>query len=248
LKYKNGRELGSDVISAVRYVTKVGVMSRVTWYALFGRGNLRWKQTQWKFLIDSKIFRPYPCDIIEDVVALGTYGRRLVAKNGWKYSVSFQPSEIHHDEKVGIGLWKLERADLIKKWMHQKEIKRKGLDSMKLQIRKKSYKYPDAIFLFENQGKEEVAAIEYEARNQGYYRYLPMLKAYQESANFDRILFVVPDKSTKKSIQKVMNTIRDETLVKKVGFIDAEIWNSNPVIHLGRSVPATVPEAQTSVA
>lgn len=248
MKYKNGRRLTPETIAAIRFVTKVGVMTRATWYAHFARGNLRWQQIQWKYLINSKIFRPYPCSIINDVVALGTYGQKLVTKHGWKYSISFQPREIHHDEHVGLGLWKLEQAGIIKKWMHQKEIKRRGLDNFKLQLRQKLFKYPDGLFLINHQGKDEIVAIEYEESNQGYFRYLPLLKAYHGIPSVDRILFVVPSKGTKMSIEKAMNKIRDGTLNKKIGFIEAKIWSTNPEKYFGRSVPIKVPEAQSSVA
>lgn len=247
MKYKNGRNLTPETIAAIRFVAKVGVMTRATWYAHFARGNIRWRQMQWKFLIDSKIFRPHPCSIVEDVVALGIYGKKLVRERGWKESVSFQPREIVHDELVGIGLWKLEQALIIKKWMHQKEIKRRGLVNFRLQLRKKFYNYPGGVFLIDHNGKDEIVAIEYEEENLGYLRYLPMLKAYQGNPSVHRVLFIVPTKGTKKSIERAMNKIRDVTFSKKIGFIEQDTWNSRPEEYFGRSVALRVPEAQSSV-
>lgn len=248
LKYKNGRNLTPETIAAIRFVAKVGVMTRAKWYAHFARGNIRWRQMQWKFLIDSKIFRPHPCSIVEDVITLGTYGKKLVRDRGWKEVVSFQPREIHHDEHVGLGLWKLEQAGIIKKWIHQKEIKRHCMDNFRLQLRKKLFKYPDGLLLIDHQDKDEIMVIQYEEKNQGYYKYLAMLKAYQGIPSVHRVLFIVPTKGTKKSIESAMNKIRDGTFSKKIGFIQAEIWNFKPEEYFGRSVPIRVPEAQTSVA
>jgi len=246
LKYKNGRGLTPDTVAAIRFVTKVGVMTKATWYAHFARGSIRWRQMQWKFLIDSKIFRPHPCSVIEDVVALGPYGKKLARERGLKESVSFNTREIHHDVRVGVGLWKLEQAGIIKKWIHQKEIKRHGMDFFKLQLRKKLFKYPDGLFLIDYHGKEELIAIEFEENNQGYFRYLSMLRAYLGVTKVQRIYFIIPTKGTKKSVQRAMNKIRDGTLVKKIDFIDAVAWNSSPEDHFKSSVPVSVPRAQTS--
>ncbi len=235
-------------MGAIRYVTKVGVLSRATWYELFARGKIRWKQTQWNFLIESKVFRPHPCSIVENVVVMGNFGKKLTQMKKWKCSVSWQPTDIHHDEQVGIGLWKLEKIGICKKWMHQKEIKAHGMTNMKLQIKEKSYKYPDAVFIIEKKGQDELVAIEYELKNQKYWRYLPLLKAYQRITGFDQILFIVPNKATKKSIQRAVSTIRDQGFNKRIEFLDGRIWNSNPAECFSSSVPASVPEAQTSIA
>jgi len=37
MKYQNGREVSPQVFQAVRYITKVGVMTRETWNEFFGK-------------------------------------------------------------------------------------------------------------------------------------------------------------------------------------------------------------------
>lgn len=60
MNYRNGRKVSPSVFQAIRYVAKVGVITRETWNEIFGKGSIRWKQMQLKFLIDqSKIFERF---------------------------------------------------------------------------------------------------------------------------------------------------------------------------------------------
>lgn len=39
MKYTHGRRLSKNTVEAVRFVAKVGAMSRETWYELFAQGT-----------------------------------------------------------------------------------------------------------------------------------------------------------------------------------------------------------------
>jgi hypothetical protein len=228
MKFQNGRNLSSDTIAAIRYMAKVGAMSRGTWYALFGRGKLRWQQAQWKHLIDLRIFKHHPCGVISDVVVIGYYGLKMIKAQGWKYASGIYPHLVYHNERVALGLWHLEQAGLCKRWMTAGEMKASKNQAFKLAIKEKKFRFPDAVFTTEAFGNEQLFAVEFENKNQTYWRYRPLLLAYRRNSSFDRILFVVKDNATKKSLKMTLSRIGDAKLIKRIVLINEEKWINKP--------------------
>jgi len=228
MKFQNGRQLSPDTMAAIRYMSKVGAMSRGTWYALFGRGKLRWQQAQWKHLIESRIFRPHPCGAISDVAVIGYYGLKMIKAQGWKYASGIYPHLVYHDEMVALGLWRMEQASICKKWMTAGEMKASTKQAFRLEIKEKKFRFPDAVFTTDTFGNEQLFAIEYENKNQTYWRYRPLLLAYKSNSSFDRILFVVKDDATKKSLKMTLARIGDARLIKRIVLIDEDKWINKP--------------------
>jgi hypothetical protein len=228
MKYRNGRKVSSLVFQAVRYVTKVGVITRGTWSELFSKGSLRWKQKQLRLLVKNGVFRPHPCDSLVDTFVIGSRGREMAQGQNWRTVFWVQPQFIKHDETVAQGLWKLERLSLCSRWMTERELK--GLNStiFKLNVKEGGAKYPDGVIKLEGSVSSVIVAIEYERTGKTNWRYNKAIKALGESSEFAFILFIVEDAVIEKRIRRAIRFIGDGNLASRIGFISVEEWKKSP--------------------
>jgi hypothetical protein len=152
----------------------------------------------------------------------------MIKTQGWKYASGIYPHLVYHNENVALGLWQLEQAGICKKWMTAGEMKAGQNQAFKLEIKEKKFRFPDAVFTTEAFGNEQLFAVEYENKNQTYWRYRPLLLAYKGNSSFDRILFVVKDNATKKSLKMTLSRIGDAKLIKRIFLINEEKWINKP--------------------
>lgn len=228
MKYAHGRKLSQNAIEAVRFVAKVGAMSRETWYGLFSHGTLRWRQMQLQHLIDRKIFKHHPSNHGHDAVVIDTFGIELIKTMKWQHVHSIYPHFIEHDETVGAGLWKLERAGICQKWMTEGEMKTQKSANFRLDIKEGGLKYPDAVLRLQGNSTAPIVAIEYERTAKTNWRYNKAIRAYSEAYDFGFIFFIVENDAIEKTIQRAMKYIGDGRLNSRIGFISIEDWKINP--------------------
>ncbi len=230
MKYQNGREVSQSVFQAIRYMTKVGVMTRRTWNEFFGHGTLNWKQKQLRLLIKSKVFKPHPFEDVCNTYVIGNYGLEMIQDMKWKSVYHVEPKFIKHDETVARGVWKLELASLCTKWLTERELRRQNSKHFKLALKDGGQKYPDAVLMLQGKTTSPVIALEYEKTAKNSWRYNKAIKAYSDSGEFSFILFVVESDSIENTIKRSMKFIGDTQLNSKIGFISIEDWLRNPSI------------------
>ncbi len=228
MKYAHGRSLSKNAVEAVRFVAKVGAMSRETWYELFSHGTLRWRQMQLQHLIDRKIFKHHTSKHGHDAVVIGAFGIDLIKGMKWQHVHSIYPHFIEHDETVGAGLWKLEKAGLCQKWMTESEMKIQKSASFRLDVQEGGFKYPDAVFKLQGTKTTPIVAFEYERTAKTNWRYNKAIRAYSEAYDFGFIFFVVENDAIEKTIQRAMKYIGDGRLSSRIGFVSSEDWKMNP--------------------
>lgn len=229
MEYRNGRKVSPSVFQAVRYVTKVGVITRETWNEFFGNGTLRWKQAQLRVLEKGGILKSHPCDSLRDTFIIGYQGRAMAAAQNWQCVYYVQPQFIKHDEIVARGLLKLERASLCTRWMTERELKSQNITTFKLNIREGGDKYPDGVFRLQGKSASIVVALEYERTGKTQWRYNKAIKAYSDSGEFSLILFIVEDSAIEKRIKSAIRYIGSAKLASRIGFINVEDWKDNPL-------------------
>ena len=230
MKYPTGQKISENVFQSLRFVMKVGVMTRTTWYELFGSGSLRWKQKQLQHLIELRFFRPHPCTYVQDVLVIGDFGKRLLQENKWQHVPSISAQFIEHDETVAKGIWRLEQNGICKKWLTDKEMKMRDDRYFKLNVKGAGDKFPDAVLSLSGQLGGKVVALEYEKTAKNNWRYNKAIKAYSESSDFNLILYIVESQGIENAIKRAMKFISDDSLNSKVGFINAADWKLNPVM------------------
>lgn len=229
MKFKNGRKVSPSVTQAVRYVTKVGVITRNTWNEFFGKGSDRWKRKQLRTLVGAKVFQQYPYEGVLDTFTLGKYGVEMIEEMKWKKVHLVQPKYIKHDETVAKGLLKLEKESLCQKWMTESELKSQKSSSFRLHGLEGSAKYPDAVFKLEGKLTSQIVALEYERTSKSSWRYNKAIRAYSDSGEFHLILFIVESPAIENLIKRAMRFIGDARLNSRIGFIDIEEWKQNPL-------------------
>lgn len=228
MKYAHGRRLSKNVVEAVRFVAKVGVMSRETWYELFSHGTLRWRQMQLQHLIDRKIFKPHSSKYGHDAVVIDTFGVELIKGMKWQHVHSIYPHFIEHDETVGTGLWKLEKYGINQKWITESEMKTQKSASFRLDVQEGSFKYPDAVFKLQGNLSAPIVAVEYERTAKTNWRYNKAIRSYSEAYDFGFIFFIVENEAIEKTLQRAMKYIGDGRLNSRIGFISVDDWKENP--------------------
>lgn len=229
MKYLTGHRISENVYQSLRFVTKVGVMTRATWYELFGSGSLRWRQKQLQHLIELGVFKLHPCTHVSDVMAIGEFGKRLVQEKEWKHVPSVSAQFIEHDETVGRSLWRLEQARVCDKWLTDKELKAVDSKTFKLDVKGTGDKFPDAIFRLSNHSGGQMVALEYEKTAKNNWRYNKAIKAYSDSYSFHYILYVVESDGIETAVKRAMTFIGDYQLNSKIGFIHARDWKRDPI-------------------
>lgn len=228
MKYKHGRKLSENCIQALRFVSKVGVMTRETWYELFSHGTPRWKRMQLQQLVKCRVFKFHTCDSVNDAVVIDEYGVRLIQERKWDHVFSIPPQFIQHDETVAKGIWKLEQLGICQKWMTERELKAQKSKSFKLDVKEETVKYPDAVLRIQGIEANGIVALEYERMAKTNWRYKKAIQAYNATNEFKFILYVVENKTIEQSIQRAIQLLNDRELAAKIGFMTVEDWKENP--------------------
>jgi hypothetical protein len=229
MRFRNGRKVSTSVFQAVRYVAKVGVITRITWDELFGQGTKRWKRKQLRLLLNAKVLKNHPYEAVRDTFILGEQGLEMIESMKWRGVHLLQPKYIKHDETVAKGLLALERKALCQKWMTESELKSQKSSSFRLHGLEGGAKYPDAVFKLQGKSSSQIVAVEYEKTSKSSWRYNKAIKAYSDSAEFNVILFIVEASAIEDLVKRSMRFIGDGSLNSKIGFINIEDWRQNPL-------------------
>jgi hypothetical protein len=229
MKYPTGHRISENVYQSLRFVAKVGVMTRTTWYELFGSGSLRWKQKQLQHLIELGLFKLHPCTYVQDVVVIGELGKKIMQDLQRNYVPSISAQFIEHDETVGRGLWRLEQANICDKWITDKELKMLDSKTFQLNVKGTGDKFPDAVFSLTSQVGRKMLALEYEKTAKNYWRNNKAIMAYSDASNFNYILYVVESDRIETAVKRAMAFIGDYTLNSKIGFINVNDWKRDPI-------------------
>lgn len=228
LAYKGGKPIPENVLNALKYTGKVGVITRSTWNTLFGSGNDRWKRRQLFNLVEQGVLIRHSCRHQKDTWVLTDWARALLRKNGFSCVAPVPPHLIEHDESVGRGLWLLKENGFSSKWVTERELK--GMNSGAFIIQKgvQGTKYPDAI-LRPTRNQEMTVAVEYERTGKSLLRYRSIVRQYSRVAGINYVLYIVEDDAIRKRIKAALNYNGDRSLMQRIGFISALDWNANPI-------------------
>lgn len=229
LNYKGGKPIPENVLNALKYTGKVGVITRPTWNKLFGTGNDRWKRRQIFNLVEYGALTRHSCKHQKDTWVLTDWSRELLRKNGLSNVTPVPPQFIDHDECIGRGLWILKEKKFSSKWITERELKGMNSSAFLIQKNEQGAKYPDAV-LRPVRNENLAIAFEYERTGKSSLRYRSIVRQYSRSSGINYILYIVEDDSIRKRIQAALSYNGDKSLVQRMGFISASDWNKNPLL------------------
>lgn len=226
--FRNGKNLSANTEQALKYVAKVGVMSKEVWLESFCQGTKRWKNKQLKILIDNQLLKFHPCDL-GDYYILGEQGRELARTRAWHLVDAANPNQLRHDELVGHGLLKLEQRNLCQNWMIEKEIKDKRDSKFLIRDQGEQTKYPDAVFEAFMVGSFRLVALEYDRSGKTIPRYRSILWSYNKMNRFSMVLFIYEREAFKKRIKYSLRHLGKVGLIEQLAFVDAKEWQRDPL-------------------
>lgn len=225
--YKNGRDISPNVEAALRYISKVGVLTKEVWNESFAQGTKRWKNKQLKNLLENRFLKHHCCDL-GNFYVLGDRGAELAKDQGWSLVEPITPRQIRHDETVAHGLLKLEKKHLCKEWITEKELKTQRHEKFLIRDHGEQTKYPDSIFDAFIVGKHRLVALEYERTGKTVPRYRSILWSYNKIMDLSMVLFVVEDEVIKKRIKYSLRYLGQVALLDRIAFMEAKDWKKNP--------------------
>ena len=226
--YKNGKTLSPNVQQALRYISKVGVMTKDVWCESFCQGTKRWKNKQFQILLENRLLKTHTCDL-GNFYVLGDRGTELAKNLSWSLVEPVTPRQIRHDEFVAHGLLKLERNGLCKNWVTEKELKMRRAGNFLIKDQGEQTKYPDSVFEAYLGGKFRLVALEYERNGKTIPRYRSILWSYNKVSQLSMVLFIVEDETIKKRIKYSLRYLGRVSLLEQIAFMDAKEWKNNPI-------------------
>ncbi len=229
LRYPGGQLMPENVIEALCYMGKVGVMSRETWYHHFARGVTRWKQRQLTNLYRSGVIKPHSCGRGKESWVLSESSARLLRFHNLSSVSPVLPQHIVHDELVATSMLQLQKKNVTTSWLTERELKSRN--SMEFIVSKKNCdaKYPDAIFQVRFGDQLRMFALEYERTGKSSLRYRSILRQYANLRSLSMILYVVEEEAVKKRIESALKFVGDMSTSEKVAFTSAKEWRENPL-------------------
>ncbi len=226
--FKNGKNLSANTEQALKYVAKVGVMSKDVWLESFCQGTKRWKNKQLKILLDNQLLKFHPCDL-GDYYVLGHQGKKIANDLGWHLVGVASPNQLRHDEIVGHGLLKLEQKNLCQNWMIEKEIKDRHFAKFLIRDHNDQTKYPDAVFEAFMGGSFLLVALEYERSGKTLPHYRSILWSYNKMNRFSMVLFIYEREAFKNRIKSSLRHLGKVGLIEQIALVEAKEWQLDPL-------------------
>lgn len=228
MRFESGQVIPKNVLDALRYLGKVGVMGNKTWNEFFSRGGVRWKQKQLLKLSKKKLIVPHSCERLSKSWVLSDTSKVLLTKLKWPCVTPVPSLYVDHDEIVANGIMRLERAGICNRWTTERELKMvNSHDYIVHKNKEGDVKFPDAIIRIMHKGKERTFAIEYERNGKSLGRYRSILWQYSTLTSISLVLFVVENDVIKKRILQASKYIGSSLLAGKLAFMDVDEWEKN---------------------
>jgi hypothetical protein len=225
LRYPNGQQMPSNVVSALLLTGKVGFLSRDLWNHFFGEGTDRWHRQQIAHLVDRGYLQKHSNPEAKSTFVLTRKGIEFVGSINGSIVTPPPVTYLTHDGVVAKSLMELQEGHYLNHWVCERELKRDGAKEYLVSSRQDGeFKYPDAVFEIHAFGKLRTVALEYERERKSLSRYKNILWQYSGLTNVSMVLFVYQKPSIKTTIEAAMSYLGDTGLSDRLAFADAEDW------------------------
>lgn len=206
----------------------MGFITRRLWREFFAMGKYRATQKQWVNLSERGIFVPHPSPTCRDVFVLKRADESVLNPRVAAIVPPPYVGQINHDETLARIVLRAERQGLIRHWTSEAEMKKINAADFKLQDRRPSAKYPDALVTLNVTGKPVSVAIELELSRKSFKRYEDVAYAYRRIAGVKAVFFICKNEEIVEAIKAAFKRARFPSHEKPVGFAFAECWATDP--------------------
>ncbi len=229
-KYQTGYSIPKNVLQALRYVGKIGVLSTQDWHQFFGNDKkIRWQQKQLKYLIDHDYLRKHSATSFRGKWILGENGKKLLEELNCMAVHPTWAHQVDHDEYVGRSMLMLENAKLITSWMSASELAKSNQDKYQLTRKDGDQKFPDALFDVFLHNQKKTVAIEYERNGKSQTRYRSILWNYAGLGQISLILFICENKTIQRRIEETFLYLKMPELLDRLATTSAVEWKKSPM-------------------
>ena len=229
IRYPSGQVIPQNVQEALRYLGKVGFLSRTTWYDFFGKGKTRWQQDQLLYLVKREVLKPHSCSRLDGTWVLTESSIKLLEKLNWSCVQPIPPQYIEHDEVIANSLLTLERTKVCHEWYTERELRTLNFKKYVVQNKDNETKYPDAILEITFQSKPMTFALEYERTGKTSARYRSILYQYSKMSSVSLVVYIVESEAIKNRMQSAIKFLGNDEVLRKIAFVDAKEWKTNPL-------------------
>ncbi|MBS1963075.1 MAG: hypothetical protein JST04_12745 [Bdellovibrionales bacterium] len=229
LRYPSGQPISTNVIQALRFVGKVGFLSRESWHEFFGIGSRRWQEQQLQYAVEKRLFRKHRNPVARRFFVVGEEGAEFL--KGLKAAcVSPVPvMYLTHDHIVAQSMMRLNRAGLVRSFHVERELKTYGMKDFKLGEQDRDPKYPDAVFRINAFGGMRTVAVEYERERKSSSRYRNIVFQYAGLTHLSMILYIVENDGIRSAVESALKHLGTTALHDKMAFVSAEDWQKSPL-------------------
>lgn len=229
VRYPGGQTVPGNVLSAIKFVAKVGAFSTAQWHSHFGRGSFIGQQKQLKRLRDRRIIKKHR-NSDEAKWVLDYYGEQILKRLKLDPVPPVASQHLQHDELIGNSFLEFEKSGYTNNWETEKELKISKSRIFVIRGKNNEIKYPDGIFQVKVKGQMVTIALEYERTGKTYSRYKNILMQYEALSNIELVIFICEDQSIKNRILKALKDIGGQRLQSRLGVVDVELWKNNPIL------------------
>lgn len=226
--YRCGQPMPPYMAEALKFIGKVGVLTRPTWYVYLCPGTEQWKREQLLNMVKRGLLVSHTCKNLQGVWVLSDWSKDLLRSMGLSRVPPIYPHLIEHDLVVGTSMLTLKRQGICKDWLTETEIKIKELNNFLIEKKVNDSKYPDAVLRMQLNGNLSYVALEYERTGKSTMRYRAILKQYSSLKSIEQIIYVIEEQSIKKRIISALRHVGDKGLMDKIGFINGFEWKNDP--------------------
>src|SRR5665647_314967 len=177
IRYSGGHKIPDNVLAALIYTAKVGVLTTSQWHTYFATGVPRWREQQLQLLEKRRLIKRHP-GTNDSKWILDYQAEVIFERRSWPIAPSVSPQHFIHDEVVGESLLRLDKALICKSWLTEREMKSQGFKNYVVMKKDNEVKYPDAIFKVSKQENILTIALEYERTGKSSSRYRSILWQY----------------------------------------------------------------------
>ena len=218
-----------NVISALKFTSKVGFIDTSIWLKFFAVGNRRWKFRQFQQLIAKKYLQEHSSFQAKKIYVLSDAGKKFIEEMNFIYVTHVPVGQLQHDRIVGITLWELQKENMIQEWLNERELRKTENREYLIDSVETVPRYPDPIFKINMKGDKSLVALEYERSCKTIARYNQIFWQYTKMNNLSLIIFVCEDGTIRNTIKKVLKKMNHSWLNARVGFVSVFEWQSNPL-------------------
>ena len=236
-------EIPKLTTSGLKLLGKLGVMDKETWLKNFASGSRDWRLKQLRKLLSSYYLRSYPSPSINDVVALGKQGVKLLESHHTPFVTLPYPGQVDHDVTLSQILLAIHKSISVSDFSVEKELKSFGYDYNFMFTRDNDQKFPDSIIEVNGDGRPLKLAIEYERNGKSLDRCEAIIKSYSCFDHIHFVLFIVENKMIMDRFLGLFRKKYYPDMEKKAGFVLVDKFLGDPLKY-----PIEMPSGVTSLA